>query len=306
MPEGPEVVIESQYLKSKLKNKTITSVKVLSGRYTHGDLTGSDLFKKGHSYKITDINSKGKFIWFILKDIKTDEKIYLANTLGMTGRWGFYNDNSARIRFRVCCDKNKKKYNLYYIDPRNFGQINFYSNYDDLKKRIDKLAPDILKSNLSDDEVLNLIDDFISRSGKRKDMNIVKVLMDQTDIVSGIGNYLVAEILYDAKLSPHNKLDKLNKIKKKRLAHSMRKIVKQSYFNNKTGYMKNYSKFMKDHPSKIYKKIFPNYHPDIKIKSSFEFKFKVYSQDTDLKGNKVKRESIIKGRTFHWVPKIQK
>lgn len=86
----------------------------------------------------------------------------------------------------------------------------------------------------------------------------------------------------------------------------MRKIAKQSYYNNKTGYMKNYSKFMKDHSVKIDNEIFPNYHSDIIIKPLFEFEFKVYNQDMDLKGNKVKRESIIKGRTFHWVPKIQK
>lgn len=302
MPEGPEVVIETQYLKSKLKNKTITSVKVLSGRYTHEELTGSDLFKKGHSYKITDINSKGKFIWFELKDVKTDDYIYIANTLGMTGRWEFYNNDSARIRFRVCCDGKKKKYNLYYIDPRNFGQINFYSDHDDLQKRLDKLAPDVLKSNLSDSKVVDLIDNFISSS--KKDKNIVKVLMDQNAIVSGIGNYLVAEILYDAKLSPHNKLDKLTNTEKEKLAHSIRKVVKQSYYDNGTGYMKHYSKFMKDHPVKVDKIIFPNYHPDIKTKKRFEFK--VYNQDKDPKGNKVKRESIIKGRTFHWVPKVQK
>ena len=39
---------------------------------------------------------------------------------------------------------------------------------------------------------------------------LVKVLMDQQALVSGIGNYLVAEILYDAKLNPHRELDKLS------------------------------------------------------------------------------------------------
>jgi formamidopyrimidine-DNA glycosylase len=222
----------------------------------------------------------------------------------MTGRWGFYTDNSARIRFRICCETKSgktKKYNLYYIDPRNFGQINFYTDYEDLKKRIDKLAPDVLKSNLSDNEVVNLINNFISSS--KKDKNIVKVLMDQNAIVSGIGNYLAAEILYDAKLSPHNLLDKLTNKEKKKLANSIRKITKQSYYDNRTGYMDNYSKFMTDHPVKIDNKIFPNYHPDIKAK---KFEFKVYNQDTDPNGNKVKKESILKGRTFHWVPKVQK
>ena len=68
--------------------------------------------------------------------------------------------------------------------------------------------------------------------------------MDQNDIVSGIGNYLSAEILYDAKISPHRQLDKLSNTEKKQLAHSMRKIVKLAYYDNKTGYMEHYIQFM--------------------------------------------------------------
>lgn len=303
MPEGPEVVILTQYLKSKLKNKVITSVKVLSGRYTHEKLEGINLFKTGHSYKIKDIDSKGKFIWFKLKDTKTNDEIYIANTLGMTGQWGFYETDSARVRFRICCEKKNKKYNLYYIDQRNFGQLNFYSDQDSLQKRIDKLAPDILKGIKSDKEIVDRINNFISKS--KKNMNLVKILMDdQTAIVSGIGNYMIAEMLYAAKLNPHRSLDKLTDAEKKRLAHSIRKLAKQSYYDNQTGYMENYKEFMKDHPVKVDKRIFPDYHPD--IKPSKTFRFKVYQQKTDPKGNPVKRDEILKGRTIHWVPKVQK
>ena len=303
MPEGPEIVIATQYLRTKVIGKVIESVRIISGKYLRLPLNGLDLIKRGRKYKIRDIQTKGKFVWFELEDTKSKQMLYMANTFGMTGRWGFYKSGSARIRFKLCCERKQKKYNMYFTDQRNFGNIDIYDNYEELETRINKLEPDILTGGLSDSDVENLIDDFNSSS--RKDKTLYKVLMDQNALVSGIGNYLAAEILYDAKLSPHRKLDKLSAAEKKRLAHSMRKIVKHSYYDNKTGYMQYYLQFMENHPVKVDKRIFPNYHPDIKIDTPFEFK--VYGQDKDPKGNKVKSDgTIIKGRTIHWVPKVQK
>lgn len=303
MPEGPEIVIATQYLKTKLIGKAIESIKILSGKYKRLPLKGQDLLKSGHSYKIESIDTKGKFVWFVLQDKKTHDYLYLANTFGMTGRWGFYKNNSARVRFKICCEKNGKKYNLYFSDQRNFGNIDIYDNFEDLEKRIDKLAPDILTGGLSDSDVLNLIDNFIDNS--KKDKNLYKVLMDQEAVVSGIGNYLSAEILYDAKLDPHRSLDDLSTVEKKRLAHSMRRITKMSYYDNKTGYMQYYLQFMENHPVKVDKRIFPNYHPDITTDQPFEFK--VYQLKTDPYGNEVLTDdNIIKGRTLHWVAEVQK
>lgn len=306
MPEGPEIVITTQYLRSKLLGKSITSILVLSGRYTHQTMSGKKLIRKGHTYRIASIDSKGKLMWMTLQERKnnksTGKTIYMANTLGMAGQWGFFKQSSSRTRFRICCEKSNK-YNLYFTDHRNFGTIEFYDAYEPLETRIDSLAPDILTTGLSTNGLVELINDFI-RTSKIRDKNIVKVLMNQNALVSGIGNYLVAEILYDAKISPHRSLADINSVDKNRLAYSMRKIVKLAYYDNKTGYMANYEDFMSKHPVKVDKRIFPNYHPDIKIECCFEFK--VYGQETDPKGNKIKKDSIIKDRTIHWVPAIQK
>ena len=90
--------------------------------------------------------------------------------------------------------------------------------------------------------------------------------MDQKALVSGIGNYLVAEILYDAKINPHNELNKLSPKELNKLAHSMRKITKYAYYYNTIGYMIPFKHFMKKHIDAINNNIFPNYHPDIKGK----------------------------------------
>lgn len=302
MPEGPEVLITSQYLKTKLKKKKIESVEVLSGRYTHQNLKGLNLTNNA-PLTVDTIDTKGKFLWMKLLD-KSNNTIYMMNTFGMSGRWSFHeNQNSCRIKFVIQSNTDpSKKYDLYYIDARNFGTMEFTSNEQILQKKLNKLAPDVLKTNMSDNDLLTAIRHFNSKSKKNK--NLVKVLMDQEAIVSGIGNYLVAEILYDAKLNPHRDLKDLSEEEMKTLAHSIRKIAKLAYYNNVSGYMDHFKIFMKTHSERVDQGIFPNYHPD--IKSNKKFTFKVYQQSRDPLGNNVENDEIVKGRTIHWVKNIQK
>jgi len=301
MPEGPEVIITTQYLKTKLKKKKIESIKILSGRYTHQKLKGFDLLDKT-PITVDTIDSKGKFMWMKLTD-NSGKTIYMLNSFGMTGRWSFHKDSNARIKFVIKSNTNpEKKYDLYYIDTRNMGNLEFVTDERILQKKIDTLAPDVLKTPMNDDDLIKAIKHYISRN--KKDKNLVKVLMDQKAIVSGIGNYMVAEILYDAKLDPHRNIDSLSDSELKNLAHSIRKISKYSYYKNNVGYMEQFKIFMKTHADRVDKGIFPNYHPDITPTESFQFK--VYRQKKDPYGNDVETDELVKDRTIHWVKNIQK
>ncbi|VBB17846.1 formamidopyrimidine-DNA glycosylase [Yasminevirus sp. GU-2018] len=301
MPEGPEITITTQYLKTKLKKKKIDSVEVIGGRYLHQTLKGLHL-TENTPLTIEDIDSKGKFMWMILKD-SVGNSVYMLNTFGMSGRWSFTDSPNARVKMTIKSNTTQNKtYTLYYIDQRNFGTIEFTSDQKDLQKKIDRLAPDALKTDMSDDDLVRMIKEFIKTS--KKDKNLVKVLMDQDAIVSGIGNYLVAEILYDAKLNPHRSLTALSDKEIKGLAHSIRKIMKYSYYDNTTGYMEHFKTFMKTHSQRIDDGKFPNYHSDIKPKIGFTFR--VYQQKQDPDGNEVVQDEIVKDRTIHWVKEVQK
>jgi DNA-formamidopyrimidine glycosylase len=300
MPEGPEIIITAQYLKTKTKKKKIESFKVLSGRYTHEHMKGFDLINNT-PMTIMSIDSKGKFLWFKLKD-SNDKIIYLMNTFGLTGRWSFRLDKNSRFKMVIQSNTQpKKKYSLYYTDPRNFGTIEFTDKEDIVQKKLDRLAPDILKNEMSNMDLVRMLKHY--RDTSRKDKNLVKILMDQEAIVSGIGNYLVAEILYDAKLNPHRGLDDLTDDEILNLAKSMRRISKQAYYNNASGYMEHFKQFMKTHSSRVDSGIFPNYHSDVKSKKKFEFK--VYQKKKDPNDNEVQNDEIIKGRTIHWVKEVQ-
>ena len=296
MPECPEITILSQLLMSKLKGVNFEKLIVTSGKYLKKNLVGSNLIK---NHKLENCDSKGKLLYMTLSNKK--EKIYLISHLGLTGEWQFESNNNTRIK--IITDK----LTLYYNDPRNFGNIEIVSNHDHLKKKLDSLAPDVLKNDF---DLQSLVKEYLSKSLSRKKQLIFKVLMKQNlkdGIVSGLGNYLTPEILYDAKISPFRTIGSLSSIEIKKLSKSIKYIVKLSYYNNNTGYMTNFGDFVNIHKLNIDNKIYPEYHENIKLNKTDKFNFKVYRQDKDPKGNKVDKDKTInKTRTTYWVKNIQK
>ena len=125
-------------------------------------------------------------------------------------------------------------------------------------------------------------------------------------IGSGIGNYLSAEILYDAKISPHRTVEEIYNDDKliKKLTKSIKLIIKLSYYCNYIGYMERFEDFKKIHDKLVENKKINNYHPNVNIKNK-KFLFNVYRQKLDKNKNKVKGEKIINGRTTYWVPKVK-
>jgi formamidopyrimidine-DNA glycosylase len=297
MPEGPEVLITAQFLDSKIRNKIIESITLTSSKkYNSIDIV------KNNEFKVEKVDSKGKFLWMVLKNIDNNESIYLMNWFGLKGRWQFNceKDDYCRLKMVIKSKTQKgKTYDLYFVDSIGYGNIEITNDYSKLQKKLNDLAPDIIKSNISNNELY----DIIKKNNSRK--NIVKVLMeDQKAIVSGIGNYMIAEILYDAKINPHRNLNDLSDNEKMQLAKSIRKIGKYAYYVNTTDYVDYLSAFMKTHSKKIDNGIFPNYHADIKPKH--EFIFNAYKKKYDSIGNPITTDSIIKERTIYWAPNVQK
>lgn len=321
MPECPEITILSHYLLTNLKNKIFKQLEIISGKYTHKKLLGSDLLNE--NYKLKNVESKGKLLWMTFENTKKieekiEDKLYLISHLGLTGEWIIINDcdnnnnNNKNIRLQIEIkekDKKDKKYLCYY-DQRNFGNIELTNDYNLVQKKINKLAPDTLHTDFSNTDFENIFMTYIKKSKARKDQLIFKILMNQNinnGLLSGLGNYLTAEILYDCKISPFRTLKSLSHDDIINLAQSIKQIVKLSYFNNTTGYMTNFNEYIEIHKNGILNKFYPNYHDDIKLKKSDQFEFKIYRQKTDPYGNKVEADKTInKGRSTYWVPKIQK
>jgi formamidopyrimidine-DNA glycosylase len=296
MPEVCEVCLTSQYLSSAIGDK-ITGIKILRGRYLKKPIKGLEDLQ--FPLQIEDIDTKGKFMWMTLKH---DDKIfYMLNTYGLTGTWAFDKIDASNIRFSV--KSKNSKYKMYFGDVRNFGTIEFTDDIKVLNKKLNKLAPDFLKTPLSLEEFQNKFQDF-----KNKKKKIVVVLMSQESkdgIGSGLGNYLVPEILYRAKLSPHRTIGSLEKDDLKKLYKSINYTLRLCYISNITEYVEHLEKFLETHSKNIKDGKFPNYLGNVKTNNE-TFQFQVYRRKEDDAGNEVIGDKIISGRTTYWCPTVQK
>jgi len=201
----------------------------------------------------------------------------------MSGWWTFDDIKHNNVCFII----NSKE--LYFNDIRNFGTLIFCTK-DKLEKKLSQFGPDIL--DINDNSKL-----FLERlKRKRKDTYIATALLDQK-VASGCGNYLRAETLYLAKISPFKMIDEITEEELAKLWNIIRQVAWYFYNPSKGKKYKiitnEYSKMEKyDKIIKSMKK------PDTHI-------FLVYSQTKDPNNNIVIRKQINK-RTIHYVPKIQK
>jgi len=273
MPEVAEVVLTVEVLKLRIQGRRLMNIHFLSGRYQKRHPSGSQKFINALPLKLKDVSSKGKFIWF-----KFEDSWFLMNTLGLTGGWNF-DDNGARILLEF------ENINVYYWDTRNFGTFKFVQN-GEVTRKIAHLAPDVLRMEF--------------RMGKVRQyyIPIVKILMDQKKVVSGLGNYLTAEILYRAHISPHRLGSDLSDQQVERLEYWTKYLVKLAYLRpERTDYLEKIWDDIQTTPR-------TEYHPDIKLGPE-HFQFWVYRKKYDPLGNPVVRSQIVRGRTTYWVPNLQ-
>lgn len=282
MPEGPEVKNLVKWLNKDLAGEKIKKVIVHGGRYKKQQI--NNLNKIIFPLSLDRISCHGKFIYWTFK--KSD--IVLFNTLGMTGWWIYEKEKHSNIEFILNTES------IYFNDYRNFGTLSF-CNQQNLEKKLKELGPDILDNSNPD----NNYQLFLQRlERKRNDTLIATALLDQK-VVAGCGNYLRAECLYIAKISPFREISKLSKIEVKKIWDILRQLA-WYYYDEKQGIKlgiindnilsKLFDKYKKSGPSK--------YKP--KTGS-----FLVYRQDKDPNGYPVLTETI-NNRTIHYVKQIQK
>ena len=216
MPEGAEVRIISEGLSQKVGVRKITNVTALSGRYTKKQISGLDilceLIKEKGSVKVTGVGVKGKLIFWILSD-----ETFLLNTLGMTGDWSKdENHKYARVKFDF-----KEGDPVYFVDMRNFGTIKFIKGRRKFLEKLESLGPDMLNEDVT-------FENFALSLDRKPHWTIARALMNQ-GIISGVGNYVKAESLYRAKISPHRVVGSLSSSEMKSLNEAVKVVLRQAY-----------------------------------------------------------------------------
>jgi formamidopyrimidine-DNA glycosylase len=217
MPEGVEVKCTTDFLK-ELEGQSILSWQFSNEKFTFGGYAESV-----KNAEIEEIWCKGKTIFFSLYKERSDkssikttegEKFYCVHTMRLSGSW-----SKSSNKYTICTITTENG-TFYYRDPRKFGTFEFV-NEEEVNRVIDGLGVDIFSTDFK----LRML--FIL-TAQHRNKNITSFLMNQ-NIISGIGNYLKAEILYAAKLSPLRKVGSLSFDEIERLYGAILDISSQSY-----------------------------------------------------------------------------
>ena len=259
MPEGVEVKIQTEKLQ-KLKNKILESITIHGGRYTrHSQPINFDNFSKSLPLKILGIHQKGKFIYISLSKNWT-----IMITLGMTGKLKLRKNPPKLIKHDHIVFSSINN-SLVFNDLRNFGTIQFTNDPNVLLNKLNKLGFDPLQNHITPSE-------FLAHIGKfPQNKKIGELLLDQR-FISGVGNYLRADIMYCSKIHPNTEIGNIPPDILQILLKCIIKTMKNSYKKQTT---------------------------------KSDYKFVIYKQPKSPLGNPTEKIKDKQGRTIWFVPAEQ-
>ena len=275
MPEGPEVTYLAWKLNKALRSKKLMHVDILAGRYTkHGASDGIAAMAIAFPLKLERVYNKGKVIVFQFENHHT-----MISKLGLAGWWVWGDSvDSAKKRWRVRFVFDGEP--VYYCDTMNYGTLECTDNPSVLQAEIDKLAPDVLNDKL---KWVDLWERINRLSVAKRKWLIEDMLMDQQCLLSGVGNYLKCEILYDAGIAPTRAISSLSEDEWQKIYTSTKTITMRIYESLK-------------------KTITPDEYQE--SRETYD-SLAVYKKDTDPLGNKVEQRKSKQGRTTYWAPNVQ-
>ena len=166
----------------------------------------------------------------------------------------------------------------FFNDPRRFGTIKFVRGFKELDKKLKSLGPCVLN-----DQITPQI--FKESLNKKSHRPICEALLDQSG-VSGIGNYLRAEILYACSVNPWRNVAEISDEEWNAICDETKRIVEAAYLSQ---------------GATIY-----TYKNVDGSTGTAQFLFKVYGEKHDPNGHLILREEDSNGRTIHWCPEVQK
>lgn len=237
------------------------------GSKRHGDFATDTKTKAKKRFRLKRIMVRGKqMVWMFDDEKNPDDPVFLGIHFMMTGHFrAAAPEKSGHLVFHfVDPDGNQKP--VYLEDPRDWAKFE-WMNRNELDELLAKLGPSIMVKSTTAAQFRDAM--------RRSPTKLIVTAMKDQDKVSGIGNYIRSEALYRAKISPKKKVKDLTDQQLDKIWRSVRAVVTDVL---KHGGSSNYSDF----------------HG-----KSGGYKFRVYKQKTDPKGNPVKKLKLD-GQTVYY------
>jgi formamidopyrimidine-DNA glycosylase len=190
MPSLPELEVYRRHFTDELVGQVVTRVEPIDFRVVRADTAVLEHLLVGQSLQRVDRYGK----WLI---IHTGAPQQLVVHLGLTGKLRLLAPDDKLPPQTVVIIHFQTGTRLVLADPRHLGKL-YVQDFEALKAE-KSLGPDLLELSQAD---------FVTAL-QSKHRGVRDVLMDQK-IIAGIGGKYADEILWQAKLNPHSKLDSLS------------------------------------------------------------------------------------------------
>ncbi|MBX0289208.1 DNA-formamidopyrimidine glycosylase [Hymenobacter sp. HSC-4F20] len=183
MPELPEVETYRRFLNEVLLDQTITALEVQDA---HVLAVEEDVLRQALVGRtITGTSRLGKNCF-----LQLDSGQVLVWHFGMTGDVGAYRDGPDAPRFTRVALHLSSGLRVAFVDPRKFGRIRLAESVEQYRQA-KKLGPDAL--DITAEQLQHKL-------SKRK--TILKPLLLDQSITAGLGNWIVDEVLFQARIHP--------------------------------------------------------------------------------------------------------
>ncbi|KAK1759484.1 Formamidopyrimidine-DNA glycosylase N-terminal domain-containing protein [Echria macrotheca] len=220
MPEIAEIARIVHYLRLHLVGKTVKKAEAIEDTNVFGKVgtTGPAVAAALTGRKVISAGNQGKYFWIVL-----DKPPHLVMHFGMTGWIHIKGERTAYTNYykKMKGDEAEAwppkfwKFHLRtadpavevaFTDPRRFGRVRLV---DCPGENIRKHSPLVENGPdpVVDTDVFTL--DFLKKKMRSRHVPIKALLLDQTTL-SGIGNWVGDEVLYQAKLHPEQYCDDFN------------------------------------------------------------------------------------------------
>lgn len=187
MPELPEVENYRKYIAGTSLDQKVVRVEIADGKVVDYDEGSFVAALEGKRFVRTD--RVGKYLF-----VETDGGEHLMMHFGMTGSPRYYRDLADAPRHGRVIFHFENDFHLAFNCPRKFGRLTLTTGvaaYCNKKK----IGPDAAKISWKD---------FEKRIKGRK-TPIKAALMNQS-ILAGVGNWIVDEVLYQARMHPEERV----------------------------------------------------------------------------------------------------
>lgn len=195
------------FLRKNLVNKAISSVQVQEDNIIYGKVgTSATAFQQAMTgKKVLDARQQGKYFWLVM-----NSPPHPVMHLGMTGWIKFSNDSNSHYRAKKEADeewpprfwkfilKTEDDGEVAFVDARRLARIRLVDcEGEDLRQ----MTP--LKENgpdpVIDKDILTL--EWLTTKMRSKKVPVKALLLDQANI-SGVGNWVADEVLFQARIHP--------------------------------------------------------------------------------------------------------